>query len=177
MVAGTDLWVNNAESFCGSFLTKLHPFFTCEGNFFCLPYHICTIVASEVNIFRYKTWHWLRMSKCQKCREEEEAGMACLSCPCSSTFATTTSGTVDRSTAALDLKDLAVLDMMQLQNLCVKGNLVPSGNRATLIDRLLDRFYHPQQEFSVLIIWLLTSIFLQLWPKAAPANQEVIRSP
>jgi hypothetical protein len=46
-----------------------------------------------------------------------------------------------------------------------------------LIDRLLDRFYHPQQEFSVLIIWLLTSIFLQLWPKAAPANQEVIRSP
>ena len=60
-----------------------------------------------------------------------------------STFATTTSGTLDRSTAELNLKDLAVLDMMQLQNLCVKGNLVSSGNRATLIDRLLDRFYYP----------------------------------
>ena len=66
----------------------------------------------------------------------------------SSTFTTSTSsGAVERSTAVLNLKDLAVLDMMQLQNLCVKGNLVASGNRATLIDRLLDRFYHPQQEF------------------------------
>ena len=88
------------------------------------------------------------MSKCLKCREEEEAGMACLSCPCSSTFATT-SGTVDRSTAELNLKDLAVLDMMQLQNLCVKGNLVSSGNRATLIDRLLDRFYQEARIFSI----------------------------
>merc|ERR1719357_1457444 len=34
--------------------------------------------------------------------------------------------------------------MMQLQNLCVKGNLVSSGNRATLIDRLLDS-YGPRQ--------------------------------
>ena len=59
---------------------------------------------------------------------------------------------MDKSTAVLDLKDLAVLDMMQLQNLCVKGNLVSSGNRATLIDRLLDRFYHPWQEISVSII-------------------------
>ena len=89
------------------------------------------------------------MSKCQKCREEEEAGMTCLSCPCSSTSATTTSGTVDKSTAVLDLKDLAVLDMMQLQNLCVKGNLPSSGNRATLIDRLLDRFYQEARIFSI----------------------------
>ena len=26
MVAGVDLWVYNAENFCVSFLTKLHPF-------------------------------------------------------------------------------------------------------------------------------------------------------
>ena len=116
------------------------------------------------------------MSKCQKCREEEEAGMACLSCPCSSTFATT-SGTVDRSTAELNLKDLAVLDMMQLQNLCVKGNLVSSGNRATLIDRLLDRFYHPWQEFSVLIIWLFSSIFCSYGPRQLQLIKRLYAAP
>ena len=79
-------------------------------------------------------WHWSRMSKCQKCREEEElAGMACLSCPCSSTFAT-------RTTAELNKKNLTLLDMMQLQNLCVNSNLASIGNRANLIDRLLHRF-------------------------------------
>merc|ERR1719187_2408031 len=30
--------------------------------------------------------------------------------------------------------------MMQLQNLCVNGNLQATGNRATLIDRLLRSF-------------------------------------
>ena len=78
-------------------------------------------------------WHWSRMSKCQKCQEEELAGMACLSCPCSSTFAT-------RTTAELNKEDLVLLDMMQLQNLCVNSNLASTGNRATLIDRLLPRF-------------------------------------
>ena len=78
-------------------------------------------------------WHWSRMSKCQKCQEEELAGMACLSCPCSSTFAT-------RTTAELNKEDLVLLDMMQLQNLCVNSNLASTGNRATLIDRLLRRF-------------------------------------
>lgn len=70
------------------------------------------------------------MSKCQKCREEELAGMACLSCPCSSTFAT-------KPTTELNTGDLMLLDMMQLQNLCEKGNLASTGNRATLIGRLL----------------------------------------
>ena len=78
-------------------------------------------------------WHWSRMSKCQKCQEEELAGMACLSCPCSSTFAT-------RTTAELNKEDLVLLDMMQLQNLCVNSNLASIGNRANLIDRLLHRF-------------------------------------
>ena len=31
VVARTDLWVYKAENFCVSFLTKMHPFFTCEG--------------------------------------------------------------------------------------------------------------------------------------------------
>ena len=31
VVASPHLWVYNAENFCVSFLTKLHPFFTWEG--------------------------------------------------------------------------------------------------------------------------------------------------
>ena len=33
-----------------------------------------------------------------------------------------------------------LLDMMRLQNLCVNGNLDSTGNRATLIDRLVRRY-------------------------------------
>ena len=104
--------------------------------------------------------------------------MACLSCPCSSTFTpSTSSGAVERSTAVLNLKDLAVLDMMQLQNLCVKGNLVSTGNRATLIDRLLDRFYHPWQEFSVSIIWLFSSIFCSYGPRQLQLIKRLYAAP
>ena len=76
-----------------------------------------------------------RMVKCHRCIAEEEAGMACLSCPCSSVLSSTT--TITR--AELNMEDLIVLDIEQLRNLCVNGNLPATGNRATLIDRLLCR--------------------------------------
>ena len=70
-------------------------------------------------------------------RVEKAAEMSCLSRPCHST-----SRTVDISTAELKMEDLMVLDIIQLQDICVKWSLVSSGNRATLIDRLLNRSYH-----------------------------------
>ena len=63
-------------------------------------------------------------------RVEKGAEMSCLSRPCPST-----SRTVDISTAELKMEDLTVLDIIQLQDFCVKWSLVSSGNRATLIDR------------------------------------------
>lgn len=84
------------------------------------------------------------------CREEKEAGMACLSRPCSPT-----SRIVDISTAELKMEDLTVLDMMQLQDLCVKRTLVSSGNRTTVIDRLLNRFIIHDQHSTRLISKIL----------------------
>ena len=69
-------------------------------------------------------------------RVEKGAEMSCLSRPCPST-----SRTVDISTAELKMEYLMVLDIIQLQDI-VKWSLVSSGNRATLIDRLLNRSYH-----------------------------------
>merc|ERR1719209_252477 len=46
------------------------------------------------------------------------------------------------------MEDLVVLDIAQLQNLCVNGNLQATGNRATLIDRLL-RSFGPQRKKAV----------------------------
>ena len=77
------------------------------------------------------------------CREKNEAGMACLSRQCSPP-----SRTVDVSAAELKMEDLRVLDVVQLQDLCVKGTLVSSGNRASLIDRLLHRSYHSRSTFN-----------------------------
>lgn len=89
------------------------------------------------------------MAKCQRCIAEEEAGMACLTCPCSSsestTRAKTESGSNSNTKEALNMEDLIVLDITQLQNLCVNGNLEATGNRATLMDRLL-RSFGPRRE-------------------------------
>ena len=74
------------------------------------------------------------MAKCQRCKDEEEAGMACLTCPCSSSFNNTNSLKEE-----LELENLVTLDMVQLQNLCVRVNLQPWGDRVTLIDRLMRR--------------------------------------
>jgi len=65
--------------------------------------------------------------------------MACLTCPCSSTRSLITT-TAKKAKEELNMEDLIMLDMMQLQNLCVNGNLQATGNRATLIDRLLRSF-------------------------------------
>ena len=62
------------------------------------------------------------MAKCGRCIAEEEAGMACLTCPCSSTPSSNTS-TANNPKEELTMEDLIVLDMMQLQNLCRNGNL------------------------------------------------------
>jgi len=69
--------------------------------------------------------------------------MACLTCPCSSTRSSTS--TVNNPKEELTMEDLIVLDMLQLQNLCANGNLQATGNRATLIDRLL-RSFGPQRQ-------------------------------
>ena len=61
------------------------------------------------------------MAKCGRCIAEEEAGMACLTCPCSSTRSSTS--TVNNPKEELTMEDLIVLDMQQLQNLCANGNL------------------------------------------------------
>ena len=63
-----------------------------------------------------------RMVKCGRCIVEEEAGMACLTCPCSSTVSSITT-TAKKAKSDLNMEDLIVLDMMQLQNLCMNGNL------------------------------------------------------
>ena len=85
-----------------------------------------------------------RMVKCHRCIAEEEAGMACLSCPCSSL--STNTSTLKKELA---MENLLTLDMVQLHNLCVRVNLQPSrsqtwgwrwGDRVTLIDRLMRRF-------------------------------------
>ena len=75
------------------------------------------------------------MGKCQRCLEEEEAGMACLTCPCSSL--STNTSTLKKELA---MENLLTLDMVQLHNLCVRVNLQPWGDRVTLIDRLMRRF-------------------------------------
>ena len=36
-------------------------------------------------------------------------------------------------------EDLVVLDVMQVQNICVMKNLDSTGSKATLVDRLLQR--------------------------------------
>ena len=74
------------------------------------------------------------MGKCQRCKDEEEAGMACLTCPCFSSFNDTNSLKDE-----LELDNLITLDMVQLQNLCVRVNLQPWGDRVTLIERLMRR--------------------------------------
>ena len=71
------------------------------------------------------------MAKCQRCTDEEEAGMACLTCPCSSF----SNNLMD------ELENLLTLDMVQLQNLCERVNLQPWGDRVTLIDRLMRRLF------------------------------------
>ena len=75
------------------------------------------------------------MVKCQRCIEEEEAGMACLTCSCSSYFNST------NLRDELTLENLITLDMVQLQNLCARVNLQPWGDRVTLIERLMRRFH------------------------------------
>ena len=87
------------------------------------------------------------------CREEKGAEMARLSRPCSPT-----SRTVDISTAELKMEDLTVLDMMQLQGLCVKRTLVSSGNRTTVIDRLLNRFIIIHDQHSTRLISKILNI-------------------
>ena len=36
-------------------------------------------------------------------------------------------------------EDLVVLDVMQVQNICVRRNLDSTGSKATVVDRLLQR--------------------------------------
>ena len=47
---------------------------------------------------------------------------------------------VERPMAELRMmEDLMVLDVVQLQNLCVRRNLYSTGSKAALLDRLLQR--------------------------------------
>ena len=102
------------------------------------------------------------MAKCQRCKAEEEAGMACLTCPCSSSESTTGAEKESQPSSmkeVLNMEDLIELDITQLQNLCVNGNLEATGSRVTLIDRLLRRFnFDPKENCSFVLM-----NFLQLW--------------
>ena len=109
----------------------------CIGNHSMLKFNIIQFLLSD-QLNRHM------MGKCQRCLEEEEAGMACLTCPCSSL--STNTSTLKKELA---MENLLTLDMVQLHNLCVRVNLQPSrsqtwgwrwGDRVTLIDRLMRRF-------------------------------------
>ena len=78
------------------------------------------------------------MVKCQSCVSEEEAGMACLSCPCSNTSFPPASKDQNPG-AKKDIhlaQQLGRLNLQQLQSLCSLGNLQYQGSKETLIGRL-----------------------------------------
>ena len=86
------------------------------------------ILSTQIQMLKRKVVNFqrgqikVRMAKCGRCIAEEEAGMACLTCPCSSTRSLITT-TAKKAKEELNMEDLIMLDMMQLQNLCVNGNL------------------------------------------------------